>query len=224
MPSTGKTTTASSAAVMRTGRPDRNSARPRSTATCLGVAKQAGLPTPTHVTPHYTRPWATANSRAWTRIRMRPSGLYSIAMSFSRRAFGSHRPAKYHGTKWQVPKAGIRRWPTGASPGCRISRPENGSGICIPPGRRYRQRFAAPLVPCPSPGRSMFGPLRQGAVDDLVVVGQCGQSLDGRIATADRTFPLHQRRRPASPTCTGCARWSTRWWSASARRSPTIRS
>ncbi len=30
----------------------------------------------------------------------------------------------------------------------------------------------------------LFGPLRAGAVDDLVVVGQIGQSLDGRIATA----------------------------------------
>lgn len=29
----------------------------------------------------------------------------------------------------------------------------------------------------------VFGPLRKGAVDDLVVVGQIGQSLDGRIAT-----------------------------------------
>ncbi|WP_315833574.1 RibD family protein [Bradyrhizobium prioriisuperbiae] len=30
----------------------------------------------------------------------------------------------------------------------------------------------------------VFGPLRKGAVDDLVIVGQVGQSLDGRIATA----------------------------------------
>jgi diaminohydroxyphosphoribosylaminopyrimidine deaminase / 5-amino-6-(5-phosphoribosylamino)uracil reductase len=30
----------------------------------------------------------------------------------------------------------------------------------------------------------LFGPLRKGGVDDLVVVGQLGQSLDGRIATA----------------------------------------
>jgi riboflavin-specific deaminase-like protein len=30
----------------------------------------------------------------------------------------------------------------------------------------------------------MFGPLRAGCVDDLVVVGQVGQSLDGRIATS----------------------------------------
>jgi riboflavin-specific deaminase-like protein len=35
----------------------------------------------------------------------------------------------------------------------------------------------------PSPWEELFGPLRAGAVDDLVVVGQVGQSLDGRIAT-----------------------------------------
>jgi diaminohydroxyphosphoribosylaminopyrimidine deaminase/5-amino-6-(5-phosphoribosylamino)uracil reductase len=31
---------------------------------------------------------------------------------------------------------------------------------------------------------AIFGPLRSGVVDDLVVVGQIGQSLDGRAATA----------------------------------------
>ena len=35
----------------------------------------------------------------------------------------------------------------------------------------------------PQPWGAIFGPLRKGAVDDLVVVGQIGQSLDGRIAT-----------------------------------------
>src|SRR5262245_40382694 len=35
----------------------------------------------------------------------------------------------------------------------------------------------------PSPWEDMFGPLRCGSADDLVVVGQVGQSLDGRIAT-----------------------------------------
>jgi diaminohydroxyphosphoribosylaminopyrimidine deaminase/5-amino-6-(5-phosphoribosylamino)uracil reductase len=30
----------------------------------------------------------------------------------------------------------------------------------------------------------IFGPLRRGQIDDLVVVGQCGQSIDARIATA----------------------------------------
>ena len=35
----------------------------------------------------------------------------------------------------------------------------------------------------PPPWEDIFGPLRAGSVDDLVVVGQIGQSLDGRIAT-----------------------------------------
>ena len=35
----------------------------------------------------------------------------------------------------------------------------------------------------PPPWEDMFGPLRRGVVDDLVVVGQIGQSLDGRSAT-----------------------------------------
>jgi riboflavin-specific deaminase-like protein len=35
----------------------------------------------------------------------------------------------------------------------------------------------------PEPWEELFGPLRRGMVDELVVVGQIGQSLDGRIAT-----------------------------------------
>ena len=35
----------------------------------------------------------------------------------------------------------------------------------------------------PQPWGELFGPLRTGTVDHLVVVGQIGQSLDGRIAT-----------------------------------------
>ena len=31
---------------------------------------------------------------------------------------------------------------------------------------------------------AVFGPLRRGGVDELMVVGQCGQSIDGRVATA----------------------------------------
>src|SRR5215831_17399449 len=33
------------------------------------------------------------------------------------------------------------------------------------------------------PWEDIFGPLRKGAIDDLVVVGQCGQSIDARVAT-----------------------------------------
>ena len=43
--------------------------------------------------------------------------------------------------------------------------------------------FRRPSGPLPSPWRALFGPLRTGTTDDLVVVGQIGQSLDGRIAT-----------------------------------------
>jgi diaminohydroxyphosphoribosylaminopyrimidine deaminase/5-amino-6-(5-phosphoribosylamino)uracil reductase len=35
----------------------------------------------------------------------------------------------------------------------------------------------------PPPWEERFGPLRRGVVDDLVVVGQSGQSIDARIAT-----------------------------------------
>src|SRR4051794_2837161 len=34
-----------------------------------------------------------------------------------------------------------------------------------------------------SPWTEIFGPLREGTVDDLMVVGQFGQSIDARIAT-----------------------------------------
>ena len=36
----------------------------------------------------------------------------------------------------------------------------------------------------PPPWQDIFGPLRRGVVDDMVVVAQCGQSIDARIATA----------------------------------------
>ena len=35
----------------------------------------------------------------------------------------------------------------------------------------------------PEPWEGLFGPMRRGVIDDLVVVGQCGQSIDARIAT-----------------------------------------
>lgn len=43
--------------------------------------------------------------------------------------------------------------------------------------------FGTTGVPLPAPLEALFGPLRAGRVDDLVVVGQIGQSLDGRVAT-----------------------------------------
>ena len=41
----------------------------------------------------------------------------------------------------------------------------------------------SPAAPLPHPWRDLFEPLRKGCIDDLVVVAQMGQSIDGRIAT-----------------------------------------
>jgi diaminohydroxyphosphoribosylaminopyrimidine deaminase/5-amino-6-(5-phosphoribosylamino)uracil reductase len=48
----------------------------------------------------------------------------------------------------------------------------------------FLNAFRDPQRPLAAPWADVFGPLRRGTVDDLVVVGQIGQSLDGRIATA----------------------------------------
>jgi riboflavin-specific deaminase-like protein len=40
------------------------------------------------------------------------------------------------------------------------------------------------MVPLPPHWDAIFGPLRGGALDQLFVIGQIGQSLDGRVATA----------------------------------------
>jgi len=44
--------------------------------------------------------------------------------------------------------------------------------------------FRKPSGSLPRPWADIFGPLRHGTIDDLVLVGQCGQSIDARIATA----------------------------------------
>jgi diaminohydroxyphosphoribosylaminopyrimidine deaminase/5-amino-6-(5-phosphoribosylamino)uracil reductase len=48
---------------------------------------------------------------------------------------------------------------------------------------RFLRAFRDSAQPLTGPWADIFGPLRAGAVDGLVVVGQIGQSLDGRIAT-----------------------------------------
>jgi riboflavin-specific deaminase-like protein len=48
---------------------------------------------------------------------------------------------------------------------------------CVP------DMFRTQATPLPPPWCDLFEPLRSGTVDDLVVIGQIGQSLDGRIAT-----------------------------------------
>ena len=47
----------------------------------------------------------------------------------------------------------------------------------------FTKTFRQGTGPLGQPWRDLFGPLCAGTADDLVVVGQLGQSLDGRIAT-----------------------------------------
>ena len=47
----------------------------------------------------------------------------------------------------------------------------------------FLRAFRDSALPLPEPWAKLFGPLQAGTVDDLMVVGQIGQSLDGRIAT-----------------------------------------
>ncbi len=58
-----------------------------------------------------------------------------------------------------------------------ISDPLAASWAAIP------HAFRADNHVLPTPWHDLFGPLRKGTADNLVVVGQLGQSLDGRIAT-----------------------------------------
>jgi diaminohydroxyphosphoribosylaminopyrimidine deaminase / 5-amino-6-(5-phosphoribosylamino)uracil reductase len=51
------------------------------------------------------------------------------------------------------------------------------------PWEDFSNIFRRGQQPLPQAWANVFGPLRKGTVDDLVIVGQIGQSLDGRIAT-----------------------------------------
>jgi diaminohydroxyphosphoribosylaminopyrimidine deaminase/5-amino-6-(5-phosphoribosylamino)uracil reductase len=51
------------------------------------------------------------------------------------------------------------------------------------PWEDFSDIFRNGRQPLPRAWADVFGPLRKGTVDDLVIVGQIGQSLDGRIAT-----------------------------------------
>lgn len=47
----------------------------------------------------------------------------------------------------------------------------------------FTRIFRSNVHPLPPPWADLFGPLRAGTIDKLTVIGQIGQSLDGRIAT-----------------------------------------
>ena len=51
------------------------------------------------------------------------------------------------------------------------------------PWEDFSDVFRSEQQPLPRAWADVFGPLRKGTVDDCVIVGQIGQSLDGRVAT-----------------------------------------
>ena len=51
------------------------------------------------------------------------------------------------------------------------------------PWEDFSNVFRREHQPLPQGWADVFGPLRKGTVDDCLVVGQLGQSLDGRVAT-----------------------------------------
>ena len=61
--------------------------------------------------------------------------------------------------------------------------PHGGSNEVYAEGWGAIPRLIRGVEPLPSPWDDLFEPLRRGKVDDLLVVGQLGQSVDGRIAT-----------------------------------------
>jgi diaminohydroxyphosphoribosylaminopyrimidine deaminase/5-amino-6-(5-phosphoribosylamino)uracil reductase len=61
--------------------------------------------------------------------------------------------------------------------------PDTAASTNAAPWSEVPSKFRASESPLADPWEARFGPLRRGTVDHLVVVGQIGQSIDGRIAT-----------------------------------------
>src|SRR6266851_1249734 len=64
-----------------------------------------------------------------------------------------------------------------------ISNFPSGKSVSSDPWEDFSHIFRRERQPLPQAWADVFGPLRKGTVDDFVIVGQIGQSLDGRIAT-----------------------------------------
>lgn len=64
-----------------------------------------------------------------------------------------------------------------------IRQDDAAAGADLPAWADIAQTFRSSSGSLPPCWEEIFAPLRRGAVDDLVVVAQCGQSIDARIAT-----------------------------------------
>jgi diaminohydroxyphosphoribosylaminopyrimidine deaminase/5-amino-6-(5-phosphoribosylamino)uracil reductase len=64
-----------------------------------------------------------------------------------------------------------------------ISHFPSSKAVSSDPWEDFSDLFRREQQSLPQAWADVFGPLRKGTVDDLMIVGQIGQSLDGRIAT-----------------------------------------
>jgi riboflavin-specific deaminase-like protein len=115
---------------------------------------------------------------------MHANGFYSIGLTLWRGA-----GLRFHEISWHDGTSPESRYSTMAH-GSRVrgnpgdaGLPDNGSASApdwaVVPGA-FRHAHGC----LPPPWEDIFGPLRHGKVDDLVLIGQCGQSIDARVATS----------------------------------------
>src|SRR5215510_2804552 len=97
-------------------------------------------------------------------------------------------PAKSHGTMREAPKAGTRRWLTrdvAERTEMKSALSEHGSATAVASSwTSVPQAFRGADGSLPQPWEDIFGPLRCSKIDDLMLVAQCGQSIDARVATS----------------------------------------
>src|SRR5215472_621015 len=155
------------AALNRTGRPARNSARPRSTAIFPGGPNKPetragivslGILQASDARSNDTNPCTNAD------IPVSDPGIFA--------------PAGYHTMKRSYKQGVSLKNRSAAMRSGGATQPFDADGWEeVPAAFRSSRSRLTPRW------EALFGPLRTGSVDDLVVVAQTGQSLDGRIAT-----------------------------------------
>src|SRR5262245_39651878 len=87
--------------------------------------------------------------------------------------------SEYHDTMTKVPEDGLDETMTAKTEERAILDPQAATWADVPGMFRNGSTGALPV-----PWSAVFGPLQRSRVDDMVVVGQFGQSIDARIATA----------------------------------------
>ena len=161
MPSIGKAIVDPARDSMVTGRPERNSPSPRSTAIWSadpnGAAKAALARSITEGLQPRLCPLSLGSSATLDA----KTGVFTITLS------------KYHDTMATAPKA-----PPGRAADGTPSNDNTDTWAQVPRILRESEFLLPP------PWQEIFGPLRHGIHDDMVVVGQFGQSIDARVATA----------------------------------------